>query len=136
MGTKNQCVTLTAEQTLRNLTAPACKDWAKRNRRKPNVRVKSTTDIDYVRLIPKYPTTLEDYARCIGKWMACHTQATDMNTRRDLIAMLQQYIDTMPEYADYLTTEIVRLQKSQAENVGVLSALIGAYEDCMTGTPV
>jgi hypothetical protein len=132
---KKQCVTLTADQALREVTQPACKDWDKRNRRKPKARAESAV-VDYVTLIPQYPTDPEDYTRCIAKWMACWQQATDMNTRRDLIAMLQEYLAAMPEYADYLTAEILRLQKEQAENVGVLSALIAAYEGCMTGIPV
>ena len=132
-----RCVILTADQALRDLTQPARKDWDKRNRRKPKARAKSAAVVvDYVTLIPRYPTDPDDYTRCIGKWMACHTQATEMNTRRDLIEMLQQYLAAMPEYADYLTAEILRLQKEQAENVGVLSALIAAYEGCMTGFPV
>jgi hypothetical protein len=68
--------------------------------------------------------------------MNCWQQATDMNTRRDAIAMLQTYADSMPEYTEYFTSEILRLQKEQAENVGVLSALIAAYEGCMVGFPV
>jgi hypothetical protein len=105
-------------------------DWRKRraNRKK--------SGIDYVTLIPRYPTTPEDYARCIEKWMNCHRLATEMNSRGELIAMLQQsltYVGDWPQYVEYLNTEIARLQKEQAENVGVLSALISAYEGCMDG---
>lgn len=136
MNTTRPCRILTADQALREVTKAARKDWDKRTRPKTVKQAAATIGIiDYVKLIPKYPTDPDDYTRCISKWMACWQQATDMNTRRDTIAMLQEYADTMPEYADYFTSEIARLQKEQAENVGVLGALVTAYDGCMTGFP-
>ena len=143
MPLKKQCEITTCDKALRNLTAPATRDWDKRNRKAP--RTKAAGDlIDYVKLIPKYPTTPEDYARCIGKWMACHSLATVMNNRladeirtQEQIAIVEQYPPSpyRDQYLAYLRTQLATLQQQQAVDIGILSALIAAYEGCMTGFP-
>ena len=145
MPTKKQCEITTCDKTLRELTAPACKDWDKRDKQKTRLGAASVTVVDYVKLIPKYPTTPEDYARCIGKWMACHSLATTMNSRLAMEISTQQQIARVEaiqpqtpytiQYLDYLRKQLATMQKQQAVDIGVLSALIAAYEGCMTGFP-
>ena len=146
MPTKKQCEITTCDKALRELTAPATRDWDKRTRPKTAKQAKAAGDlVDYVKLIPKYPITPEDYARCIGKWMACHSLATTMNNRladeirtQEQIARVEQYPPSLyrDQYLAFLRKQLATLQKQQAVDIGVLSALIAAYEGCMTGFPV
>lgn len=70
----------------------------------------------YVGGLPKYPTpgTAEFY-RCMPKWMTAFQQAQMMDSWLQQMATLQGQIN-------------------QAQPI--LDALMGAYQDCMTSTPV
>jgi hypothetical protein len=142
---KKPCKILTADKALRELTAPACKDWDKHAKQKTRLGAKTVTVVDYVKLIPKYPITPEDYARCIQKWMNCHSLATTMNNRledeirlQEQIARVEKYPPSpyRDQYLAFLRTSLATLQTQQSVDVGILSSLCDAYEDCMTGTPV
>jgi len=70
----------------------------------------------YVEAYPKYPTPgSPEFTRCITKWYNGFMQAQMMDSWFQQLATL-------------------RGQIQQAEPI--LDALVGAYQDCMGGTPV
>jgi hypothetical protein len=132
---KKHCTTgKTDSQVLRDLTVIPFADWRKRRRKK---------GLDFIAILPPPPKTNAEYSRCIAKWMATYNQAKAMNARQDQIAMLQKSVTMVQawppsgykdSYLAYLTKELATLQAQQTKEMGVLTALVAAYKECMWGT--
>jgi hypothetical protein len=148
MTMKKQCETgCNAETALESVVTPAIADRKSRCR-KPSRTLAAKMlagSTDYVGTLPPPPIKQTDYVRCIAKWMRCYEQGALMNQRQDQIAYTQAalaYVAQWPHssyrdaYRAYLQQQIATLQTQQAQQQVVLTALVGAYLDCMVGTPI
>ena len=86
--------------------------------------------IGYVATIPKYPESgTPEYYACIQKWYAAYQQAQRMDDLVRQISGLQGYVSQLTDQIGLLTGQLNAAQP-------ILDALVGAYTDCMEGTPV
>ena len=85
--------------------------------------------IGYVATIPKYPDPgTPEYYACIQKWYAAYQQAQRMDDLGRQISGLQSYVSQLTDQIGMLTGQLNSAQP-------ILDALVGAYTDCMKGTP-
>jgi hypothetical protein len=107
----------------------AIREWdAADDRKQWNLVVGSSGS--YVASLPRYPTPgTPEYTRCIQSWFSAMQKA-------QMLDQTVQQMTAIKSQIEMLTTQLGVLQGQINSGEAILTALTGAYQGCMTGTPV